>query len=68
MSKEILKSLKKLELRPLGNLINKNNFFLSQLPSDYIEFMSRYDGGVGFVGDENNYIDLLTYFDCFHLK
>jgi hypothetical protein len=28
------------------------------LPSDYLDFMLTYDGGVGFVGTDENYLDL----------
>lgn len=60
MNKELLNKLRGLKLRILGDSFKNSQQYLSQLTSDYIGFMSMYDGGVGFIGENDNYLDLWT--------
>lgn len=62
MNKEILDRFKNLELRKLNSSMELRKILLqiSELPLDYVDFMSSYNGGVGFVGDSDNYLDLWT--------
>ena len=58
MTENLLSLLSKMELRNYSDPAQKTQIFeLSKLPPDYIDFMSSYDGAVGFIG-ANHYIDL----------
>ena len=58
MLTEILQELDGLNLRSHLKDMNKNriNEQIKDLPEDYIEFMTEYNGGVGFIA--SSYIDL----------
>lgn len=60
MNEKILEKLEKLELRSQTVISKSNQALIAQLPNDYIEFITIYNGGVGFIGNANDYIDLWT--------
>jgi len=62
MNKEILNKFEKIELRELNSNTQLRQIAgkISELPSDYIDFMSTYDGAVGFIGNNDNYLDFWT--------
>jgi hypothetical protein len=60
MNNKVLEILAKMELRPSESISEEAQNYIASLPLDYIEFMTIYNGAVGFIGGSNNYLDLWT--------
>ena len=60
MNQEILRRLLKVELRTKENITEEVKIYISQLPDDYVDFITAYNGGVGFIGESDSYLDLWT--------
>ena len=60
MQAEIVEILSSLKFRLFSGDEEKKIIQEKPLPADYLEFMSLHDGGTGFIGKNENYIDLWT--------